>query len=428
MRQHVFNGIQQYSAQARIFFLIVAGMGFAIDGVYTVLLNLYLLRLDYGTEFIGLVNAVGLLSFALTSLPAGLVGTRTSNLGMMRLGVGIVAGGSLILPLAQGLPGALTDGGIVASYAMMMCGFSIFFVNAAPFLMDLVRTDQRSAAFAAKTALLSLAAFVGSLAGGLIPEVLVALHNLTGDNPEPYRLTLLLVVLVMLGVWGLSFALKPIENAAAWTPANAAAPPPTDAPTWSGSLLLVISLMAVVRLLQVAGSAATVVYFNVYMDSVLLISTGAIGLIAAVGRLAGVVTAFMVPRLVRRWGNERVIIGGALATAACMLPLALFENGFAASIGFIGVLAMTAIRYAAFVVYILELVPKVQQSVMSGSGEMAGGLSFSVMALGGGILLSIFTFRDLFLLGAGMTVLGTLIFWGHVRSVDKRKLRPMIYG
>jgi len=56
------NAWQSYNRQARIYFLAVIAMGFAIDGVYTVLLNLYLLRLGYGTEFIGLVNAVGLLA------------------------------------------------------------------------------------------------------------------------------------------------------------------------------------------------------------------------------------------------------------------------------------------------------------------------------------------------------------------------------
>ncbi len=88
---------------------------------------------------------------------------------------------------------------------------------------------------------------------------------------------------------------------------------------------------------------------------------------------------------------------------------------------------MTSIRYTAFVVYILELVPKVQQSIMIGSGEMAAGFSFALMALGGGIILSLFTFRDLFLVGSGLTILGTLVFWLHFRlSKSKQKIKPAI--
>lgn len=421
MTQRLAGVIQHYSVQARMFFLVVAGMGFAIDGVYTVLLNLYLLRLDYGTEFIGLVNAVGLLTFALTSLPAGVIGTRWSNTRMMKIGVGIVVVSGFLLPMVEYIPVGIAQAWIVATYAMLLAGFSVFFVNAAPFLMDSVQTDQRHQAFALKTALLSLAAFFGSLAGGFIPELIVATQDVTAADPAPYRITLMLVTIVLLGAFGFVMTLKQPESEAEYFSEEIEAASTSNAPMWSLSAVAVIGMMTLVRLLQVAGSATVVVYFNVYMDTELHISIGIIGLIAAVGRFAGVIAALSVPRLVRRFGNNAVIIGGALATAACMLPLAFFENGFAAAIGFMGVLATTAIRYSAFLVYILELVPKVQQSVMSGSGEMAAGFSFAAMALGGGFILSLFTFRDLFLLGAAMTVLGTFIFWGHAQNTQRRK-------
>ena len=42
------------------YFVAVALVGFALDGgIYSVLLNLFLLRLGYGPEQIGLVNAAG---------------------------------------------------------------------------------------------------------------------------------------------------------------------------------------------------------------------------------------------------------------------------------------------------------------------------------------------------------------------------------
>ena len=44
-------------------------------GIFTVLLNLYLLRLGYGTEFVGLLNATGRFAFAAFCLPAGALGT-----------------------------------------------------------------------------------------------------------------------------------------------------------------------------------------------------------------------------------------------------------------------------------------------------------------------------------------------------------------
>ena len=54
-----------------------AVVGFAVEGgIYSVLFNIYLLRLDYGTDFIGVVNSVGHFSYAIAALLAGVAGQR----------------------------------------------------------------------------------------------------------------------------------------------------------------------------------------------------------------------------------------------------------------------------------------------------------------------------------------------------------------
>ena len=54
---------------------------------------------------------------------------------------------------------------------------------------------------------------------------------------------------------------------------------------------------------------------------------------------------------------------------------------------------------------------------------MAAGLSFAIMALGGGLLLSLLAFRDLFLLGTLFSLTGTFTFWLHILA-SKRKRKP----
>jgi predicted MFS family arabinose efflux permease len=46
---------------------------------------------------------------------------------------------------------------------------------------------------------------------------------------------------------------------------------------------------------------------------------------------------------------------------------------------------------------------------------MAAGFSFSLMALSGGYLISTFGFPALFLTGAGLSLLGTILFWLYLR-------------
>ena len=55
----------------RLFLFASAFVGFTYFGIYTLLLNLYLLRLGYGPAQIGLINGAGPLAMAIGGLPIG---------------------------------------------------------------------------------------------------------------------------------------------------------------------------------------------------------------------------------------------------------------------------------------------------------------------------------------------------------------------
>ena len=425
MLARIASPIRQFNPQARLFFIVLIGMCFVVDGVYTVLLNLYMLRLDYGTEFIGLVNAAGLLTFACVSLPAGILGSRLSTTLLMKAGAAISVFGGLLLPQAELLPPGPREVWLVGLYALMLSGFSLFFVNGAPYLLNVVDTALKHRAFALKTAGWSLAGFAGSLLGGVLPGIIAAPLGATLAQPAPYRLTLTLAGVVMALAALCLLRVRPLPREP--EPAAEEMPPAKSGNRLglTGPVFMLIGIMTFIRLFQVAGTATAMVYFNVYMDQQLAVSTALIGAIAAVGRLTGVPTALLTPSLIERWGIVKVVLWSSLLTALFLLPMALVEHWLAAAIGFIGTLALTSVRYASFVVYILDLVPKAQQPIMAGSGEMAAGLSFAMMALGGGLLLTAFAFRDLFLLGTFTALIGTALFWLHILlSRPKRKLRP----
>ena len=423
----ILSPIRAFNSQARLFFVVIVGLTFVADGLYSVLLNLYLLRLGYGTEFIGLVNAVGLLTFGLASLPAGILGSRMSTTGLMKFGVFVSLVGGLLLPMAEWLPPGWREAGLVIPPALMLGGFAFFFVNGAPFLLNVVDNAYKQRAFALKAAHWSMAGFAGSLVAGLLPGTIAGLNGWTLDDPDPYRITFALASVVLALTAALSLRLRPLPPRAAPAPDENSQDRNGVGNGWAGSILMLIVIMTVIRLFQVAGSATAMVYFNVYMDQQLAVSTALIGAMAAIGRLTGVPTALLTPYLVRRWGNIRVVIGASMVAALCLVPMALVEHWLAASFGFIGAISMMSVRYTAFIVYILDLVPRSRQALMAGTGEAAAGLSFAMMALGGGLLLTAFTFRDLFLLGALFSFIGTVAFWFYVLvTKPKRKLKPVL--
>ena len=421
------NPLRALNPQARLFFAVIVGLSFVADGLVSVLLNLYLLRLDYGTEFIGLVNAVGLLTFGLASLPAGILGSRMSPTALMKFGAFTCLAGGLTLPMAEWLPPGWRELGFVVTPALMFGGFAFYFVNGAPYLINVVDEAFKHQAFALKAAHWSLAGFAGSLIGGLLPGAIANIYGWTLGDPGPFRLTFALATVVLALSAGLSLRIRPLPRKAAREPQEQAQAQSGGGNSWASSVLTLIVVMTVIRLFQVAGSATAMVYFNVYMDQHLAVSTALIGAMAAIGRLTGVPTALLTPWLVRRWGNIRVVLWSSLVATLCLIPMALIEHWLAASFGYIGAISMMSVRYTAFIVYILDLVPRRHQALMAGTGEAAAGLSFAMMAMGGGLLLTAFAFRDLFLIGALASFVGTLLFWLYVgASKPKRKLKPAV--
>ncbi len=427
MLGRILSPIRAFNSQARLFFAVIVGLTIVADGLYSVLLNLYLLRLDYGTEFIGLVNAVGLLTFGLASLPAGILGSRMSTTALMKFGAVTCLVGGALFPMAEWLPPGWREAGLVVPPALMFGGFAFFFVNGAPFLLNVVDNAYKNHAFALKAAHWSLAGFAGSLIGGILPGVIAGLNGWTLADPQPFRITFALATVVLALSALLALRIRPLPPRDAPTPPEYAQARNGAGNGWAASILMLIVIMTVIRLFQVAGSATAMVYFNVYMDQHLTVSTALIGAMAAIGRLTGVPTALLTPSLVKRWGNVRVVIGSSLVATLCLIPMALVEHWLAASFGYIGAIGMMSVRYTAFIVYILDLVPRTHQALMAGTGEAAAGMSFAMMALGGGFILSLFAFRDLFLLGTLISFIGTALFWLYVFvSKPKRKLKPAL--
>src|SRR5437870_10570516 len=68
--------VRGFNSSVRLWLLTWALAAFGYFGLQGVLLNLYLLRLGFGPEFIGLLLGSGQLMWAIAAIPAGAVGRR----------------------------------------------------------------------------------------------------------------------------------------------------------------------------------------------------------------------------------------------------------------------------------------------------------------------------------------------------------------
>ena len=119
--------------------------------MYVMLFNLYLLRLGYGTEFIGLVNAAAQLGVVVFSLPAGMLGHRWGVRRMLIVGPSVATIGLGILPLAEFVPTAWQAVWLVVTYIVAWLGGALYIVNGLPFVMSKTNSAERAHALAIRT-------------------------------------------------------------------------------------------------------------------------------------------------------------------------------------------------------------------------------------------------------------------------------------
>lgn len=334
---------------------------------------------------------------------------------MMRIGLLLVIGGSLMMPVTEFLPATLHTTWMMAAYGIMMMGMAAYYANQAPYVISLSQSTTRTAIFSLQSAFYSVFGFVGSLMGGNLPKVMSLFNGKTLEDSAPYALTLWLVPIFMLLALAILWTMQ--ETSPHLEATETAKHP--GAPSVVTGIVGLIVLMSVIRFLQVGGVGAATTFFNVYLDAKLAVSTEQIGWILAISKLLGVPAALAVPYFTRRFGNAGTTILASFVVVAALMPIAFVPVWWIAGIGYVFCWSVTPMRYSAFLVYIMERCPPHLRGSMNGAGEMAAGFSFAATSLLGGYLITSWGYSALFFTGAMLTLAGTVMFWGYVVKVKK---------
>ena len=395
-----------FSRDVRLMLLAYATAGFCYFGIMSVLRNVYLLRLGYGPQFIGLFNGAAWVTFTVSSLPAGALGKRWGSRRTMIAGISLIVLGYGLLPLVEMMPSALWDGWLLVTNSLAYLGGALWAVNGIPFLVGATSDEERDLVFSTQAALIPLATFVGNLVGGFLPGLLAPALRVSLDASAPYRYPMLIAALGY-GVVALPAVVATRDVSTPQTRATR-----TEAGRAPHGL---IAIMALTRMLWASGGWAVGVFFNVYMDASLHAPISLIGTIAAVGGLVAVPAALSTPMLMNHLGKDRTIVWASLGVALSLLPLAILPHWVPAGLGLAAASAAGSIATTAFNIYSQEIVPSGWRAVMSGAGLLAWGLSSSVVSFTGGRIIAARGYASLFLIGSGVTALGALLFWTYFR-------------
>jgi MFS family permease len=401
---HDWRVLHTFNRGTAIFLLVCALDAFGYFGIQGVLFNLYLLRLGFGSEFIGLLIASGQVVWAVAALPAGIIGRRFGLRTTLIVAFVLAALGMGLLLLVEVLPKPLWSLWLFGCWIVLWIGSALYSVNSPPYLMHVTSAETRHRAFAAQGIVLALMGFVGSLVAGWLPGLFVLWTGGLLDQLSSYRYALwaapvsyLLCALLWIGA-------RPVHVQKT-----------TEVvPTMSKPFGLFAFLVLIV-FLQTASEGALLSFFNVYLDTQLGVPTAQIGTIVGSGQLLSIVGVLAVPYLLSRWGAPITLRWTTLGLGAAMLPLALLPHWLPAAIGFVSAISMSAINGPVRNVLSQEMVLPKWRTTTSALLTIGLALGWASAAALGGYLIAHAGFNVLFLISGVLALVALVLLWRYRR-------------
>lgn len=374
---------------------------------------LYVLRLGYSVEYVGLFNASGALTYILTSLPAGVVGSRFGLRAAMVAGGVITVLGMAMLPVVEFVPSNLHELWPILAQVVVTIGWALISINQVPALMAVTTVQNRNSAYAFNGVLRGLGTFAGTVVGGFLPILFAQMLGTGVETPAPYRAALLTgAVLSLFGIIPLLLIRPtPVTTHSVRNQAEGAFP------------VGIVALLVFHVFLGQIGPAACQSFCSAYMDTQLALSSAAIGLLTGVGQFTTILAPLLTPRLAARYGNGWTLMAATLGSALSLLPLAMIPHWSAAGVGRLGLLALNAVWMPALQVFQMELVASRWRSLTYGIVSMAMGFAYASIGFGGGYLVAAWGYQTLFWVGIGFSLIGTAFMWGMLRSSRLRVLQ-----
>ncbi len=410
--------LSEFQRDTRLLLISSGIFSVGFMGVMALLKVLYVLRLGFGLEYVGIYTAMGALTYMTVSIPSGVLSLRFGMKPMLVMGGVLTTVGMLLLPMTEFVPAWAFNWWPILSQIVMTPGWALLSIIAVPALMSATTERTRDDAYALYSMLRGAGAFFGTMIGGLLPMMFAILFSQGLDQPAPYRWALLLGSVT--GIFGL-IPLMRLRNIDADDEEEA------DVFGKSGPFPLALVLILILHVFLIHGGVATVNAFgNAYMDTELHMSAAVIGFITSAGQFIAILAPITMPVLAARRSNAWTLMMAAAGSALFLLPLALVPTWFAAGIGRMGLLVVAAIWLPALQAFQMNAVAKHWRSLAYGSVSMGMGLAFGTVSLIGGFIAASRGYSTLFLIGVVLCIGGSFVMLA-VRKVPavSRLMEPV---
>ncbi|MCX5744509.1 MAG: MFS transporter [Proteobacteria bacterium] len=390
----------------------------AYSGVYIIIFNLYLLRLGYDANFIGLLLGAGILTQSVSAYAIGHLGRTVGPRPQLIAGSIICMVGLTGLCVTDLLPQVAQTPWLFVTNCMAWLGGTMVLVARLSYLMQLTTAQNRMLAFSFEQLAAGGAGLLGALLMMVAPFAFGALLGVPDANATPYRLSLLVAPLTL--ALGLVIFLRHRPELPAAPSELDDTRAPAIAPRSDRTIRTLVNITAVFGLLFTLGEVAPRYFFNVYMDESLSSSSVWIAATMGLANAAAIPGSLLLPWLGKRWSNERLMLAMLVLTSTMIVVLAVFHTELVASVSYVVLCFFLRAIEPVFEIFRMTIVPPAWQSRMAGTLTASTTLASAIGTMAVGDTTDHASYRVIFIVSAGVMMVATLVFSGIVARSSAR--------
>ncbi|HOW15217.1 MFS transporter [Methanosarcina sp.] len=377
-------------------------------GIYDVIFNLYILRLGFREDFLGLMLSLVSMSTGLFAIPAATFCDRAGRKNTLLLSC-------LLLLISFAVLYTTTSPLLLALFSVLYgVSSSLKIVTASTFMVENSTSYERMHLFSMYYLLYTIGVMLGNLAGGTLPQVFIKFLDLDPAGPGAYQLSLYASLAAVL------FSLLPLVFI------NSKETMLTDRPALFSTLFSTLRSGTIRKLILVNGIIGMgwgliLPYFNVYFDIVLGADSRQIGVIFSISQLVMMFTLMFVPVLTEGFGKVKVI---SLVQLASIPFLLLFTSTSVLSAAAFGYIMRTAIMNMANPImssFNMEIVSEGQRATVNSLIWMSCYTFVGLSTCAGGLMMARAYYTLPFLLTCGIYGVAAVLYYVFFEKMEKQQ-------
>ncbi|ETA67217.1 arabinose efflux permease family protein [Methanolobus tindarius DSM 2278] len=382
-----FSRIKEFTPNARMFLTYVFLISLNL-GVYKVIFNLYILRLGYSEDFLGMILSLTSIATGVFSIPAAMICDRIGRKRTLLLSC-------LLLTISLVFLYNTTVKELLMFFSILYGASSALnIVTGSTFMLENSKPYERMHLFSMYQLFYTAATMAGNLVGGAFPAMLAKVTEMDASGSLAYRITLMLsLVTIMVSFLPL---LKIKEEKAVVHQKRR---------SYIFSSLLRsenVLKMIIVYTFFGLGWGLALPYFNVYLDVILNAGSDEIGIVFSLAEILMMIALLFLPAFTECFGKIRV----ASMVQILSIPfLMLFiSTPILPLVGFAYVMRSTLMNLANPILnnFKLEIVSEEERATMNSIAWMTCYVFVGVGTYAGGYILASGNYRLPFIITCGM--------------------------